>query len=116
MSVSAKDDPSADAFGTSHRSDRVVVINRNAWSSSIGPGGRHQLEGVVAINRNRWSPSTGVRTAEHHEVAGIAAQEHVSGAADRAAAPNITSLFLRPRTLLAGSTPSCGSSAEDHHE
>jgi hypothetical protein len=42
-----------------HQSERLVVINRNAWSSSIGPGGRHQSEPVVAINWRGWSPSIG---------------------------------------------------------
>jgi hypothetical protein len=34
-----------------HQSERLVVIDRTGWSSSIGGGGRHQSESVVAINR-----------------------------------------------------------------
>ena len=56
-----------------HRTESVVVFNRNSWSPSTGTGGRLQSKRLVVFNRNSWSPSAGVRSqGKYREAATVA--------------------------------------------
>ena len=40
----------------------LVAIDRNRWSPSTETGGRLQSKRLVVFNRNSWSSSAGVRS------------------------------------------------------